>query len=316
MNWVDLTIILTLIFFALRGVGKRFIWEGIDLLSFLFAFSLAFIFYNFFAMFFETQFKVPHGLSLVIGFMVAWFLSESVFYIFLRFVSPGWVKVRMGLLEYFSFVPSCCKGLVFIALFLVMIATFPANPFLKSVIGESQLASLILKNAYGLEAPLKNVFGVIANDSLTFLTLEPQEKKSINLGFQTIEMKIDEVSENKMIDLVNKERLSRGIKALVYDSILRQIGREYSEDMLKRGYFSHYSPEGLTVAERTLKKEVDFLVVGENLAYAPNTEAAFKGFMNSQGHRANILSTDYGKIGIGVMDGGVYGKMFTQVFTN
>jgi uncharacterized protein YkwD len=58
------------------------------------------------------------------------------------------------------------------------------------------------------------------------------------------------------------------------------------------------------------------LVIGENLAYAPNLELAHTGLMNSEGHRANILSPDFNKVGIGIEDGGVYGLMVTQVFSN
>ena len=89
-----------------------------------------------------------------------------------------------------------------------------------------------------------------------------------------------------------------------------------AKDMMERGYFSHFSPEGNDVASRLNEAGVDYLVVGENLAYAPSVNLAHQGLMNSPGHRANILSADFGKVGIGVIDGGIYSKMFTQVFTD
>ncbi|MCL4365722.1 CAP domain-containing protein, partial [Patescibacteria group bacterium] len=119
-----------------------------------------------------------------------------------------------------------------------------------------------------------------------------------------------------MFELVNKERTGRGLKALVFDQKLQAVARGHSGDMFKKGYFSHYSLEGKTVADRALNASVDFLVIGENLAYAPSVELAHKGLMNSEGHRANILSPDFNKVGIGVLDGGIYGKMFTQVFSD
>lgn len=57
-------------------------------------------------------------------------------------------------------------------------------------------------------------------------------------------------------------------------------------------------------------------MVGENLAFAPNLELAHQGLMNSPGHRANILSSDYYKIGIGIAQSEDYGLMITQVFSN
>ncbi|MBI2019029.1 CvpA family protein [Candidatus Daviesbacteria bacterium] len=315
-NWVDLLILATLIFFAFEALGRSLVIETLDLLSFLMAFLLSFSFYNFPAKFFEVSFRIPHGLSLVFGFMAIWFISEIVFYLLIRIVLPRLPSLKIKGSAVLSVLPAFFRGLVFIALFLVMVATFPIQPSIKKAVLDSQIGSQILNYAYALEGPVKDVFGGATFDSLTFLTIKPKGDERVNLGFQTSEYTIDGVSEKAMIDLVNKERTSRGLKALVFDAKLEGVARAHSEDMFKRGYFSHYSPEGETVADRASGAGIDFLVIGENLAFAPNVELAHKGLMNSEGHRANILSEDFGKVGIGVLDGGVYGKMFTQVFSN
>jgi uncharacterized protein YkwD len=64
------------------------------------------------------------------------------------------------------------------------------------------------------------------------------------------------------------------------------------------------------------KASIDFSYAGENLALAPNVDLAMQGLMQSPGHKANILSTNFGQVGIGVIDGGIYGEMFCQEFTN
>ena len=61
---------------------------------------------------------------------------------------------------------------------------------------------------------------------------------------------------------------------------------------------------------------ISYSIAGENLALAPSVVRAHDGLMNSSGHRRNILDPAFTKIGIGAIDGGVYGKMFTQIFTN
>lgn len=315
-NWVDLVIIIVLIFFAMEALGRSLFLEILDFFSFLLSFFLSFRFYNIAGIFFENYFQIPHGLSLVLGFMTVWFISELLFYLGLRVLSPRfpiWDFSWMGIL---SVVPALLRGIIFVALTLVLLATFPIQPSIKKAVLDSRIGSLILKNAYALEQPVKNVFGGVTNETLTFLTIKPKTGESVDLGFTTSEFSIDEAAEFEMISLVNKERVQRGVPALKFDPKLREIGRKHSADMFKRGYFSHYSPEGETVADRATKAGIDFLVIGENLAYAPSLELAHQGLMNSQGHRANILSPDYGKIGIGVIDGGVYGKMFTQVFSN
>lgn len=309
-------IIVTLILFVLEAFGRPLILELLDLASFLLAFFLSFRYYNLLAKFFEAKFEIAHGLSLVLGFMAMWILSETAFYLLIRLILPRFPKIKIPGSRVLSLIPAFLRALIFIAIALVLTATFPIAPSIKKAVLDSKLGSVILKNAYQLESPLKQVFGGVANDSLTFLTIKPKGNERVNLGFQTKELKVDPSSEDAMIDLVNRERTSRGISTLVFDAKLKEVAGGHSGDMFKRGYFSHYSPEGESVADRATKAGVDFLVIGENLAYAPTLELAHQGLMNSEGHRANILSLDYGKIGIGVIDAGIYGKMFTQVFTN
>lgn len=316
MNWVDLVILGTLFLFVIEAIGRPLILELLDLISFLLAFFISFRYYNLPAKFFETNFQTPHGLSLVLGFMAAWFLAETVFYLLVRVFLSKLPQIKSKLVNTLSIIPALFRAIVFISLFLVLIATFPIQPQIKRAVLDSKIGSVILKNAYQLEEPVKKVFGGVTNDTLTFLTIKPKTNERVDLGFKNPSYTTDFVSEQTMVDLVNRERIQRGLAALVFDSKLRDVGRAHSKDMFERGYFSHYSPEGESVADRAKDAGVDFLVIGENLAYAPTVDLAHKGLMNSEGHRANILSEDYGKIGIGVIDGGVYGKMFTQVFSN
>lgn len=315
MNWVDLIIIFTIGLFVLEAFGRPFLAEALDFVGFLLAFFLSFRYYNLTADFFKHQFNIPHGLSLVLGFMAVWFLIETFFGILVRF-TPKLHRLKIPGGNFASILPAFFRGLIFVALFLVLIGTFPIQPIIKKAVQDSKLGSLILKYSYNLEQPLKQVFGGVSNDTLTFLTVEPKANENVNLGFKTSSFSIDSNDEETMIVLVNKERLSRGIGMLTFDSKLRETARFQSEDMLERGYFSHYSPEGATVVDRADKFSVSYSIIGENLAYAPTLELAHQGLMNSPGHRANILSTDFHKIGIGVIDGGIYGRMFTQVFTD
>lgn len=316
LNWVDLVIILLLIFFAFESLGRSLLAETLDLVSFILALIVSFRYYNLLADFFESQFQLPHGLSLVIGFMATWFLTEFIFYALIRVIFPHLPKFKIRGSEYASIIPATFRGIIFISLILVLIATFPVQPQIKKAVQDSKIGSILLSRAYQLEQPIKKIFGGVAEDSLTFLTIRPRTDERVNLGFQTREFNVDPATEEAMISLVNRERTSRNLKPLVFDAKLRDVGRAHSKDMFERGYFSHYSPEGESVADRASRAGVDYLVIGENLAFAPNLELAHQGLMNSEGHRANILSPDFGKIGIGVIDGGIYGKMFTQVFTN
>jgi uncharacterized protein YkwD len=94
------------------------------------------------------------------------------------------------------------------------------------------------------------------------------------------------------------------------------VARAYSADMFARGYFSHLDPDGKSPFDRMRAGDVEFGTAGENLALAPTLKLAHQGLMNSPGHRANILKPEYRTVGIGIVDGGAYGLMVTQDFTD
>lgn len=109
--------------------------------------------------------------------------------------------------------------------------------------------------------------------------------------------------------LLNQDRQANGLPALALNSKLTSLADDYAKDMIKRGYFSHYNPEGQSPFDRMDKAEISYSSAGENLAINTNVTAAQKAFMNSSGHRANILNSSYTDVGIGVVhnsSGSVY----------
>ncbi len=318
MNWVDLIIILLLGLFALEGLHRSFFGELLDFLSFLLALFASLRFYNPIANFLSSQFNIPHSLGNVLGFFIVWVITELILAISIRLLIAKLPVLNHldSKLQFLSVLPASLRGVIFVAILLVLIAAFPIQPQIKTAVKSSKIGAYILNQTYRFEAPFKNIFGGITDDTLSFLTVEPKTNESLSLGFKTTHFTERTDLEQQMIGLVNHERTSRGIHPLTFDNTLRQVAYDHSADMLERGYFSHYSPEGTSVADRAAKYHVNYLVIGENLAYAPSLMLAHNGLMNSPGHRANILSNDYNKIGIAVLDAGDYGLMITQDFTN
>jgi uncharacterized YkwD family protein len=117
-----------------------------------------------------------------------------------------------------------------------------------------------------------------------------------------------------MLDLVNQERLKAGLKPLAVDYRLVRLARLKSQDMVDKGYFGHYSSTYGSPFDMMKGAGVQYRYAGENLAGAPTVARAHSALMNSPGHRANILNPDFTHVGIGVVSGGPYGKMFTQMF--
>ncbi|HHX74021.1 MAG TPA: hypothetical protein GX699_03870 [Firmicutes bacterium] len=117
-----------------------------------------------------------------------------------------------------------------------------------------------------------------------------------------------------MLGLVNAERAKAGLAPLKVDMALVKLARLKSEDMIKNGYFAHQSPTYGSPFEMMKAAGITYRIAGENLAGAPTVERAHSGLMNSPGHRANILRPSFTHVGIGIVSGGPYGMMFTQMF--
>jgi uncharacterized protein YkwD len=116
--------------------------------------------------------------------------------------------------------------------------------------------------------------------------------------------------------MINAEREKLGLPELYFDEELAEVARTHSKDMFQRGYFSHFNPEGKSPFDRIRKNGIQFRIAGENLALAQNLSLAHHGLMESPTHRANIEHKSFGKVGIGILDGGYNGLMITQLFRN
>jgi uncharacterized protein YkwD len=120
--------------------------------------------------------------------------------------------------------------------------------------------------------------------------------------------------ERAMLTLVNEERGKRGLRLLSTDGELTRVARAHSLDMILRRYFSHYSPDGDDPFDRFRTAGIRYRAAGENLALAPELEQAHTMLMRSKDHRENILRPSFGRVGIGIIDGGSRGLMISQEF--
>ncbi|MBI3981141.1 CvpA family protein [Candidatus Microgenomates bacterium] len=316
-NWIDLIIIIILFWFFWEGIGKGFITGIVDL-SALFASSLiALKTYWVFSFLLVGNFSLPKGISDAVGFLLAGIIGEALFTtaanFIIRRIPQSFFSSRIE--KTLGFIPSFLNGLLLVAFFLTVLLALPINPALKSAIISSKIGSPIVLKTQGFERTLNNVFGGAINDTLNFLTVN-KDDENIDLRFIAKKFTVDNVSEEQMWSLINQERKKINLPPLSSDANLQTLAREHAQDMLTKGYFSHNTPEGLTPFDRMKNKNINYQAAGENLAFAPNVEIAHVGLMNSPGHRKNILNQDFGKVGIGVIDAGVYGKMFVQEFTN
>jgi len=123
--------------------------------------------------------------------------------------------------------------------------------------------------------------------------------------------------EKRVLELVNEERAARGLSALKWSNELSNVARAHSKDMHDRGFFSHTSPDGKSPFDRIKAAGISYSYAAENIAAGQSTpEAVVEGWMNSKGHRENILNANLKYLGVGFYEAaGGYKYYWTQNFT-
>lgn len=162
------------------------------------------------------------------------------------------------------------------------------------------------------------------NHIFDFFNVSPQARENIGAELSEIEKKIltppplfgpqagnvSILSKSGVISATNAERVKYGFSPLKENEELDASAQAKAMDMLKNQYFAHKSPSGLGVSDLAKAAGYDYIVIGENLALGnfENDNSLVKAWMDSPGHRANILNKDYRDIGVGVIYGSYEGK--------
>lgn len=130
------------------------------------------------------------------------------------------------------------------------------------------------------------------------------------------ETSASETQAQAVLNLVNSERAKQGLKPLKLDSALNQVATAKAKDMADNGYFSHDSPTYGSPFDQMRTFGIDYKSAGENIAAGQKTaQDVMNSWMNSAGHRANILNPNYTNLGVGYYAGGSYGVYWVQSFT-
>lgn len=320
LNWVDAIILVVLGYYLLSGWETGLVQLVANLVSFLGSLWLAIQFHAPVGSFLTEKFGLSSLWSNVLGYLIVGLIADFVINGLLGLGIPKlpkkWEKSKAN--KVLGTALSFVNGVVIIAFFLLVILSLPLRGTIKQDIRQSVIGKriVVLVETYG--GQVKSALDVQVAEAIKFLTVEPKSTERINLDIEPSQsqLTVDEVSERKMLELVNNERAKVGVKPLSVDAKIVAVARAHSRDMFVRRYFSHVDPDGNDPLKRMLAGGVLFTLVGENIAYAPDVSVAHTGLMNSEGHRRNILDPQFHRIGIGVMDGGIYGEMFTQNFAN
>ncbi|MGV3740799.1 MAG: CvpA family protein [Burkholderiaceae bacterium] len=317
-NWIDIFLGAVILAGIWAGWRHGFLSESLDLLGWAGSLVLGMGFYQPVAQWLASLFTLSPTWSKPLAFLLVFLISSLA----LRRLAGKLLMRIPGTAQQHSFnkalgiLPGLVDGLIYAVIFSALLMSLPLPASLQGQALDSEIANEFASYAETIEARLRPVFDEAISETLTMRTVRPQSKDTIKLPFTMAQSRPRPELEKQMLALLNKERAAQGLKPVALDGKLTGAARNHSADMLARGYFSHYSPEGKDAFDRLRSQKISFLVAGENLAFAPTVKIAHTGLMNSPGHRANILRPVFGKVGIGIMDAGRRGIMVTQKFSN
>ena len=132
-----------------------------------------------------------------------------------------------------------------------------------------------------------------------------------NTGTTTSQLTAD---EQEVFDLINAKRVANGLSLLKIDDEVQNVARIKAQDMVDSNYFSHTSPIYGSPFDMLKNFGISYKTAGENIAGNSSNSGAVNAWMNSEGHRANILNSSFNYTGIGVVKSPKYGKIYVQMF--
>ena len=313
-NPVNCILVAIMLLSAIVGVRSGFIRSLLQFVQTALAVMMAFFLYEYPAVMLSDYFPQLGAWNLVISFGV----TALAFYILYGMLFS---LVKRGIGEkmhqhWFNRFAGIIPGLAFgfcIVFTTARLLQYSALPEVYDAARQSSFVTAVTPHADWLEDRL---LAAVNRQQELLKKPTPALPSYKNAVFQTSRFTDRPDLEAQMLELVNAERVSRGLNALQADPEIAVVGRAHGADMFIRGYFAHETPEGADPFVRLQRGHVKYWAAGENLALSQSMQRAHNGLMNSPGHRANLLNPSYGRLGISILDGGDAGFMITQEFRN
>lgn len=318
MNYVDIILLMVIALAVWGGWKKGFILGSINLVVWIGSLLAGFFFYQHLGNLLNAWFPNLGVWTWPLSFLVIIIFSRIILGLIFNSLlrrTPDNAHTH-GANRFFGLIPGFVNGVIYATIIAAVLLSIPLMNQLSSKTRESVLADQLAVNIGWLDNQLAPIFDDAVKKTLSRTSGNPKSDETVELYFSVKNAKPRADLELKMLELVNQERTSRGLKALKFDEQLVPVARAHSQDMFARSYFSHYTPEGKDPFDRMKAAGIKYYSAGENLALGPTLKICHDGLMKSPGHRANILNPSYGRLGIGILDGGSYGFMISQEFRN
>jgi uncharacterized protein YkwD/NADH:ubiquinone oxidoreductase subunit 6 (subunit J) len=312
---VDLILIAVIVLGVLSGWYRGFISGMLSLLVWAGSFIVAYLFYPSVADMLDNFINAGPWLQ-PIAFILLAILGGVLLSILAGYISRS-IPVgghQNSLNKLLGIIPGAITGYLYAVILSAICLALPIGDNVTEEIRSSRLGVRMAMQSEWANRKLAPVFDGAIRQTINSLTVKPGSGEKVNLTFKINDAPPRPAYEAEMLQLINKERQKNGLKLLQTDTEMLHVARSHSQDMFARGYFAHDTPEGKDPFDRMRSANIRFTAAGENLALAQTVEIAHVNLMNSPGHRANILNPSFGRVGIGILDGGFYGLMISQEF--
>lgn len=183
-----------------------------------------------------------------------------------------------------------------------VIATVNKNDYIRVFAGVGDWYVVQVEGDYVGAVSKKYVKPIYPSSSSSGNTSQSTQTSSMN------------ANEKEVFNLINEQRTKNGLQALKVDDELQRVARIKAQDMVDNNYFSHNSPTYGSPFDMLKSFKISYKTAAENIAGNSSNSGAVASWMNSSGHKANILNGSYNYTGIGVVSSSKYGKIFVQMF--
>lgn len=313
MTPADIILILCILAFTFIGYQSGFINSFLAIVKWIAGVFIAVLLYKPLAGLLDQYFIIEQQWQWVLSFGMifssALFLLSLLISSIKKLITPGVQYSYANKIT--GIIPGFIAG-VFAAIVLAKIFTASIWFDTPAKQNNSFLLSAMVSSTTGADKIFNNIF----NDAAQQVAAAKEAQYGPSELFKSELFTAMPGLETQLLYLVNNERLQHGLQILLPDTALHTAARLHAADMFTRGYFAHNNPDGATPFDRMRKLGITYRSAGENLAHSYDLDAAHTGLMNSPGHRENILSKRYGKIGIAVLQSDTKGLMVVQEFRN
>lgn len=318
-NAIDLLLVVVLLLGLWRGWHVGFVAGAIDLACLAISMVAAFLASHWVAATLDREGWLREPWASPAAFMGVFVLAQlvlgAIVHRLIRPVQAG--PTLRAVNRALGIVPGAANGAIHAMAIAVLLTALPLTDGITRASQASVLVTPLGEPADWLERRLGPIFNPAVERTLQALMVQPQSLERVSLPFVVANPRPRPDLEAAMLVLVNAERAKvGGLRMLTADTETLDVSRAHSRDMFARSYFAHVTPEGRTPFDRLRAAKLGYRAAGENLALARTLDMAHQGLMNSPGHRANILHPAFGRVGIGIVDGGRRGLMITQTFRN